>query len=167
MTTSVLFLFSFFFFYGCWRHADDEVDRFVLSEEGAVAAPATGQAKKGAQPTMDMHSATNDVEHGLTILATQSDGEETKRESEPLPLAVVGQPEAAEDCDDSKGAETNGKGKEEKETVKNERQDEAGTVKKERRRQSQPSQVLHEPQPSRKKSRARSSAPNPARFRGT
>lgn len=94
----------------------------------------------------------------------KGDGEEKKNESEPLPLAVVEQPEAAEDCDDGKGEETKGKEKEEKETenerAKNEREDEAETVKKERRRQSQPSQILHEPQPSRKKSRARSSAPN-------
>jgi hypothetical protein len=145
----------------CWRHADDEVDRFVLSEEGAVAAPATGQAKKGAQPhAFQQHRGMhNDADHGLMVLATQGDGEEMNNESEPLPLAVVEQPEAAEDCDDGKGEETKGKEKEEKETenerAKNEREDEAETVKKERRRQS------HEPQPSRKKSRARSSAPNP------
>jgi hypothetical protein len=140
------------------------IDSFFQRKEPLLHRPPAKRRKVRSRGS-NIAAVHNDVDHGLTILATQSDGEETKRESEPLPLAVVGQPEAAEGCDDGKGEETNGKRREEKETVneraKNEREDEAGAIKKERRRQSQPPQVLHEPQPSRKKSRARSSAPNP------
>ena len=89
------------------------IDSFFQRKEPLLHRPPAKRRKVRSRRG-NIAAVHNDVDHGLTILATQSDGEEKKRESEPLPLAVVGQPGAAEDCDGCEGAETNGKEKEEK-----------------------------------------------------